>query len=279
MLIFIWVVLALSVFVFIGVLLGKAPRIFERPQIRVRPNVVHTNVWSYFWHKLQAIGGVLWHFILEAKDLKPPKVLNVPVEKVRKAFRIRVKTSETEPDWLPEATELVETAQTEEQKSENIFLQAIKKDPGNLKAFEGLGQLYLQEKNFKEAAETFRYLVNQDPGHDVYWSNLGLSLYSLGDYNMAVQAYEKALNLNHKVATRWINLAICFDAMDELTKAIKAVKAALELDKVNLNYLMLLADLYVKIENKIRAEEVLEQILEVDPTNKLAREKLMALKI
>jgi len=54
---------------------------------------------------------------------------------------------------------------------------------------------------------------------------------------------------------------------------------ALQLDKSNINYLNLLADTYVKLENNVRAEEVLEQILGLDPTNRLAREKLMRLKI
>jgi hypothetical protein len=41
----------------------------------------------------------------------------------------------------------------------------------------------------------------------------------------------------------------------------------------------MLADEYMKIPNRIRAEEVLEQILSQDPTHRVARERLMKLKI
>jgi hypothetical protein len=51
------------------------------------------------------------------------------------------------------------------------------------------------------------------------------------------------------------------------------------LDRRNVNYLLLLSDAYLKFDNKVRAEEVLEQVLALDPTHKLAREKLMKIKI
>jgi len=74
-------------------------------------------------------------------------------------------------------------------------------------------------------------------------------------------------------------LAFCFEALEQPSKAVKAITKALSLDKLNVNYLTMLADVYTKLNNYLRAEEVLEQILSIEPTNKVAREKLMKIRI
>ena len=244
------------------------------------------DVFAYFWRKIKAGFGSLWYFVLEAKDLTPQLPLNmknVGVSKIRNVFKIRVKEDENDPDFLPEVTDTLESAPAEAAPSskspEKLYLEAIKKNPSNREAYEGLGRLYLHEKNFSEAAEVYRYLIKLDPAKDIYWSNLGLSLYSTKDFRSAVAAYDHALKINSKIPVRWINLALCFDALDEPVKAIKAVTTALTMDRRNIAYMSFLADLYMKVRNKVRAEEVLEQILQADPANKPAREKLMKLRV
>ncbi len=195
----------------------------------------------------------------------------------KKAFRIRIRQSEAEPAWMPEAAEL--DPKQANSDIEHRYLEAIKRNPEDMAAYEGLARLYLQEKNFAEASETFDYLTKMDPTRDVYWSNLGLSLFSLKLFREACNAYQKALDLNNKIPVRWINLALCLDNMDETAKSVKAITQALQLDPRNINYQFLLADMYMKMENKVRAEEVLEHILQFEPTNKPAREKLMKIRI
>ena len=222
----------------------------------------------------------LWYFILEAKDLTPSttKTISTQVERVKNVFRIRIRSSDNEPQYLPEAAELV-IKPTNGQNPEDLYLQAIKKDPNNKQAYEALGRLYLQNKNFADAIETYEYLIKLEPTRDIYLSNLGLAYYSTGEYQKASSAYEKAIGINGKVPARWINLALCFDALDEQTKVVKAITQALQFDKMNINFMMLLADTYIKLVNSVRAEEVLEQILVIEPGNRPAREKLMRLKI
>lgn len=226
----------------------------------------------------------LWHFILEAKDLTPhPQLnkikLNQSVQKVKKIFRIRIRTSREEPGWLPEAVELSSEPKTQDQSPEARYLEMIKKNPVDLNAYENLARLYLEEKKYLEAAEIFRFLIKRDPQNDTYLSNLGFTLYFLGEYQQSVKAYDQALSINSKVPVRFVNLALSLKALDDFPKAIKALNEALKLDPRNPAYLMMLADFYVAVDNQIRAEETLSQILELEPTNKSAREKLMKLKI
>lgn len=229
--------------------------------------------WVFYW------GKKVWNFILEAKDIKTPERLTTGVQKVKQIFRVRVRRSKREPVWLPEATNIkVSTEENGVSTPEQIYLQAIKKNPQDKKAYEGLGRLYLQEKKFEEAIETFEFLTRLDESEDVYWSNLGLCYFSTKDFRKAIGVYEKSLNLNSRVSSRWLNLGLCFEAMGEYTKAVKAAISALELDPLNTSYLNFLADLYLKIPNKVKAEEVLEKILEIDPTNRAIAEKLSKIK-
>lgn len=278
------ILFAVSFLFLAGLFLSKLGQASQRPLMRIRISepAHHDSLGLYFKRRLSTAGERLWHFILEAKDLKPAttKTIHHQVEKVKTAFRIRIRTSDKDPQWLPEAAELTVKTEAEQTHSpEESYLEAIKRDPSDRQAYEALGRLYLQNKSYDEAAETFEYLTKLDSTKDTYFSNLGLCYYSLKEYLKAASSYERAVSINDKVPTRWVNLALCFDALDQPNKAIKALTQAIKLDRVNVGFLTLLADAYIKIENSVRAEEILEQILSLEPTNKIAREKLMKLKI
>jgi tetratricopeptide (TPR) repeat protein len=283
MLLWVIIIFAAAILVAVALFLVKVGQLNAKPHIlRVRINNAshHLELWPYFKQKLGVVANKLWHFILEAKDLTPAatKTVHSQYEKVKSAFRIRIRSSEVEPQWLPEAAELtIKPSAT--QNPEDLYLAAIKKNPNDREAYEALGRLYLQNKNYADAVQTYEYLIKLDPTKDIYYSNLGLSHYSLKEYQKAREAYEKAISINNKIPTRWINLGLCFEALDEFTKAVKAITQALELDKLNMHYMSLLADAYIKLENNVRAEEILEQILSLEPSNKSVREKLMRLRV
>jgi tetratricopeptide (TPR) repeat protein len=284
MILFAWIILGLSVLGIILLSLSKVPVVADKVVGRSKMLILTDSFFGYVKRKLKNLAEKIWHAILEAKDLKPPLPLNrlmsagqMTLPQVKKAFRIRIRSSEAEPVWMPEAAEL--GLDNAEKNPEQRYLEAIRREPNDVAAYEGLGRLYLQEKNFQDAAETFEYLTKLDPTRDVYWSNLGLSLFSTKQYMLACKAYEQALGLNNKIPVRWINLALCLDSMDETPRAIKAITNAAQLDPRNINYQFLLADMYMKIGNKVRSEEVLEHILALDPTNKPARQKLMKIRV
>jgi tetratricopeptide (TPR) repeat protein len=256
MILFAWIVLGIGFLGFVFVFVAKIPVISDRVVGRMRVLMITDSFFGYIKRKLKIVLEKLWHFILEAKDLKPPLPINRLMHigqmnlpsTAKKAFRIRIRQSEAEPAWLPEAAELAPRQTTVD--IEHQYLEAIKRHPEDVAAYEGLARLYLQEKNFAEAAETFDYLTNLDPTRDVYWSNLGLALFSIKQFKQACQAYQKALDLNNKIPVRWINLALCLDNLDEPTKAVKAITQALQLDPRNVNYQFLMADMYMKSWNK-----------------------------
>ncbi len=278
------IIFVLSLLVVAGMFVVRFYELNNPAEIRVRVSTAHPvrqeRLWSYFRRKFGAAARKLWHFILEAKDLMPATTRSIhdQAEKVKNVFRIRIRSSQADPQWLPEAAELV-VKPTTNQSPEDRYLAAIQKNPNDITSYEALGRLYLQNRNYSDAVETYEFLTKLDPTHDSFFSNLGLAYYSQGEYEKAKVAYERALNINNKIPTRWINLSLCFEALEDHGKTVKAILSALQFDKMNVNYLVMLADAYLKIPNNVRAEEVLEQILSIEPTNKSAREKLMRLKI
>ena len=194
MILFATIVFVIALLVPVSLFLAKLGQAYHRPPIRIRvadhlaPH--HDRLRDYFTRKASIIGRQLWHFILEAKDLKPAttKTIYTQVERVKSAFRIRVRTSDAEPQWLPEAAEL-SVKQQPTHTPEELYLEAIKKNPTDRQAYEALGRLYLQNKEFADAAETFEYLTRLDPSKDTYFSNLGLSYYSLNEFQKAPTSY------------------------------------------------------------------------------------------
>lgn len=278
-----WILLVISILGIAAVILGKLPGVLTRPTLggRLRLVTAAEGLWAYLVRRIRQVFNRLWHFVLEAKDLKPTPLITHQVQKVKQVFRVRIRSSQEEQLWMPEVAAMIDQAKAtpDGKTAEHLYLDAIKSDPNNKQAYEGLGRLYLQEKNYAEAAETFKFLTKLDPKRDVYWSNLGLSLYSTQQFTEAARAYERALQINGKVPARWVNLSLCFDGLQDYPRAIKALNQAVHLDRRNINYLQLLADEYMKVENKVRAEEVLEQVLGIDPMHKVAREKLMKIRI
>lgn len=276
--IFLWLILVGSILGLVGFLLSKLSGLDHQASHRLSGADQET-AGTYVKRKFQILVRQLWHFVLEAKDLKPATKITSRVglvtDQVKKVFRIRIRRHSHEPRWLPEATQAVRADQT----AEEWYLEAIKKDPHDPEAYEHLGRLYLDNQKFAEAGEVFAYLAKLDPGKDSYFSNLALAYYGLGQYPQSIRAFEQALKLNDKVPARWINLSLALGAVGELARAIKAVTNALALDRTNRNYLMLLADFYLKAGNPVRSEQVLCQILELEPTHRSAREKLMKLRL
>lgn len=277
MILAIWTIFIVSALGLVTLLVSKVPEASGKVQLSSKIIGATEGLGSYLWHKMRAGLGKFWHFVLEAKDLKPKAKITAQVQNLKKVFKVRIRNSAAEQVWLPESVELSTKQEVKAASLEELYLSAIKKNPKDQNAYEGLAQHYLQEKNFNEAAETFGYLAQLNPNNDVYWSNLGLTQYSLRQYPQAIKSYERALNLNSKVPARWINLSLCFEAVGEYAKAVKAIRTALDFDKRNIGYLFLLADTYAHLKNKLRAEEVLRQILVLDPTNRAAHERLSRL--
>lgn len=233
-----------------------------------------------------ATGGArkLWHFVLEAKDfsrtsaagrnfLQKFRLAKIAIPKPHLPF---FRPSNSLESYLQRGQTLLEAE--DYPGAERQFIRAIELDPKNEPAFAALGKLYLLQKKFEEAAETYNFLLKLHPENDTYWANLGQAYHNERLYEKAIAAYEKAIDLNPENPRRYINLGLTLEAKKHLEEAILNYRRAVDLEKGNTQFLLVLAEALAKKGEKNEAEIIFEQILVLEPTNHLAREKLMALK-
>jgi tetratricopeptide (TPR) repeat protein len=180
----------------------------------------------------------IWHFVLEAKDLKPTAATGY---KIRKMF-----------SHHPEAKQAVGLAQNEaqvveptranepERPSENEILESIKREPRNHKLYDDLGKLYLEEKKFSDAKDVYLYLVNHESGHSDHHAKLAFSCYQLREFGTAVEHYKKSIALDSTHPNRYYNLALCLSTSGRHEEAIQYFQKAVELEPQNQKYQMAL---------------------------------------
>lgn len=104
-------------------------------------------------------------------------------------------------------------SQKKYKEAEKIFIRLVTNDPQNVKLYNRLGVIYMEEKNFEDAKNAF---------------------------------YE-ALKLNPQKASRHYNYAMACGELDELRNAIESLEQAIKLDKKNKKYKKSLEDLRKKI--------------------------------
>lgn len=164
----------------------------------------------------------MWHFVLEAKDIRKPGAAQ---------YRLR--------KMLPhkKAKPVASLEVTKEQKTEQYYLERIKQEPKDLEHYNQLGKLYLDAKRFSEAADIFDFLIKRDPGNAVYYARLGFASYKLGKPEDAVANYERSLALDSAQPNRYYNLSLSLDALGKSEEALVPIGKALELEPQNKKYL------------------------------------------
>lgn len=92
---------------------------------------------------------------------------------------------------LEEADDFVKRENLKE--AEKLYLEAIALDYKNIASYEGLGELYLKKREYKEAKETFEFIIKLDSDRpDVYFALAHASV-GLGEGDKAIENLNKAL--------------------------------------------------------------------------------------
>ena len=180
----------------------------------------------------------VWHYMLEAKDLKPSAAASY---KIRKMFAHagpqKPETAAAAHKPIPAAPPASSHAPTEPHRpSEAEILAAIKKEPKNHKHYDDLGRLYLDQKNFSDAKDLYLYLVNHDPGHSDYHAKLAYSSYQLREFSTAVEHYKKSVALDPTHPNRYYNLALCLSVLGRQSEAVENFEQAVHLEPQNQKY-------------------------------------------
>ena len=76
------------------------------------------------------------------------------------------------------------------------YAAALKKDPKNLIALTGMGNLALAQKKWKTAATYYQRALDVSPDNAVVWNNLAMARMGDGDLKKALAAADRAVSLD-----------------------------------------------------------------------------------
>ncbi|MDP1709278.1 MAG: tetratricopeptide repeat protein [Candidatus Komeilibacteria bacterium] len=150
-------------------------------------------------------------------------------------------------------------------EAEKSYLAAIKLNPTELVAYEGLGKIYIKRQEWDAGRETFEYIAKNWPQHDQAFALLALIEDVTGHLEKAKNLYLHALSINNEAVEYHLNLAVVYLSLDDKEKALSSLQKAQALEPNNPKVLDQLLQASILVGNKSLAEEVLDKIKKVNP--------------
>jgi tetratricopeptide (TPR) repeat protein len=230
--------------------------------IGARLRVLASKTWILTKKASVFVGGKLWQFMLEAKDLKQGQILASKFARMVKPTSMRI-TQNAVHSPMHEAEELFAASKYDE--AEAKYFSIITKFPHEYTAYEGLVKIYIQQKQYDNLEETLEYLVRHVPENDSYWAQYGNALMSTRQYTAAIEAYDKSVAINALIPARFANLGLTYKAIGDNAAAKINFQKASELEPSNLQYLVMLTDVMAEMEQNDSALELLTKAKEMLP--------------
>ncbi|MFA5022460.1 MAG: tetratricopeptide repeat protein [Patescibacteria group bacterium] len=190
---------------------------------------IFLEVFGPLWKNLSDLGSSIYQNIadLEKKNLAQP--LN----------QIDLRQQAT--DKFEEAKKILAEGNLE--KTEEICISIIEFDPKNLDAYQMLANVYLENRDYRKARETSRYLIK-----------LMLKAGSIdGD--------------KHRLANAYADLGWIYQLENKNSYALTNYQKAVELEPSNPRFLDLLLKMSIILKNKTLALEVFSNLKDADPDN------------
>ncbi len=200
-----------------------------------------------FGQNIQNIFKSFFNKLLEMKekyrDDKQPETIDIK-QKINQLFL--------------EAEELKKKGDIE--KAEKKLIEIIALDSKNIDAFKNLGRLYLENKNYNEAKQTFEHILKlMETNQEVqdYFIQTSKGDYSIDNDN----------SILFKLPSIYFDLALTYQASEDFDAAILNLKKALAIEPNNPRYLDTLLEISIIKKDKGLAINTLEKLKKANPEN------------
>ncbi len=164
-------------------------------------------------------------------------------------------------------------AKFEEAKAEAD--NALKLKPGNPDYLETLANIYIAEKDFRDAINIYEQIIKID-------SNYTYGLYSLARLYQEMKMPAQAISIYEKITDK---IGYDFDVLNKMYdiyinyknfgKAAEILEALLQLDPYNVSIKRLLASIYLKNNNMIDARRIYEELFSLNSEDKEIESELV----
>ena len=155
---------------------------------------------------------------------------------------------------------------TKKEEATQMLQNLLRIKPSYIKASELLGEIYIENDRYKEAANVYLDALKYQPErYDLYY-NVGIAFTQLNDFNRAKTAYEKAAQINHlqyKASYNLGKISLIFNEIDTAEKYFVVASKGEEVEAMS-NYE--LAKIHMHRKNKDKAISFLNRAIELDNT-------------
>ena len=158
------------------------------------------------------------------------------------------------------------------QKAEEEFLRAVRLDPEYMQAYQYLGRLYMEMRNWDRAIAHLNKSLDAsrvlNPQQLYNW--LAYSYYQNKQYTQAQHAWQKALDIKDNDEIR-VNLALAYKKANQNELAFKSFKKAVELNPRSARAHFELGQLLFEEGDYRRARSHLQETINLEPLSENAR--------
>lgn len=154
------------------------------------------------------------------------------------------------------------------EEAEKKFIEVIKLNSHNIDAYRGLGEIYLELKQYGQALEIFLHIIKLNENDSDAYLNLGVVKFAEGDMSAAREFYLKADKLDPGNTKILIGLIDSCRALNFNEEALGYVRETINIEPNNPKYLDQLIDLSIILKDKRTAEDGLNKLKEANPENK-----------
>ena len=110
------------------------------------------------------------------------------------------------------------------------YYETLKRDPGNLRAYNNLGNLLAQRRNYQEALELFDQAIEKTPDSPLSYNNRGNLHVMRRNFEAAREDYNRALEKNENYALAYFNRARLAATQEDDDGAMEDYSRAVQID-------------------------------------------------
>ena len=145
-------------------------------------------------------------------------------------------------------------------RAERIYLEILKLDMRQPDAYQGLGELYLSDRQYKQAKETLQFLVSLNAATDQTYASLAKIAEVDGNMGKAEEMRKKALERSQNAPRRQAELAEHYLKCHKPNLAWEHAQSAMRSDGENERYIELSAESAILLGDRESAERLYQDL-------------------
>jgi tetratricopeptide (TPR) repeat protein len=145
------------------------------------------------------------------------------------------------------------------------FRKAIELNPMDIRAYNNLAALLLEQERTSEAEENIKAALNINPNDVVSHIGLGMTLLTQQNFTGAEENLHKAIELDPKYVGSYLRLGTIFLAQQRYEEAERIVRKGLELNPMESGVYSLLGGIFLEQKHFVEAESAFRKSIEVNP--------------